>query len=324
MPADCFTYGTMLVRQDNGDLLGVPAQTRIADDGITLQHLQKSPMNGDEYPQALAGLEEFEGNVLIRRKYPKLFESGIEAAAKILEQVVDRGRRFRGGPSAGLQDRMEKEFGVVMFGDRRYMCTTPGDVIFDMYRGFVGTLTDLRRHYDQMKELCDILWDKGYARDFSTVELNPEKYPLYMAHIPGFLSPKQYGELCFKYFKKQVEAIAAQGSKLYILAEGTWAPLFDYFLDLPKDSVLMNTENDDVIEAYNAIGHHQVLMGGARLANTKMRSVEENVEYAKKAIDTCAPGNAFVFCTDKAWCCKGDVNKTLVDVFRFADEYGKY
>ena len=323
-PSDCFMYASLLIGQDNGDLLGVPSQTRIADDGITLQHLQKSPMKAEEYPLALADLESFEGNVLIRRKYPKLFESGVEAAARILEEVVDRGRRSRGGPSAGLQQRMEEEFGVVMFGDMRFMCATPGDIIFDCYRGFVGTLTDLRRHYAEMKELCDILWEKGYVRDFSTVQLRPDKYPLYMAHIPGFLSPKQYEDLCFRYFKKQVEDIAAQGSKLYLLAEGTWAPLFDFFLELPKDSVLMNVENDDVCDAYRAIGHHQVLMGGARLANLKMRSVEENVAYARKAIDTCAPGNAFVFCTDKAWCCKGDVNDTLVEVFKFADGYGKY
>ena len=85
-----------------------------------------------------------------------------------------------------------------------------------------------------MKEFCDVLWEKGYAKDFNTMKLFEDKYICYMAHIPAFLNQKQYDALCYKYFKRQMTAIDAQNSKLYILAEGKWEHLFDFMLDLPK------------------------------------------------------------------------------------------
>ena len=320
LPSDCLSSGNFYIPPDMGELLRNRVQTKLAADGITQQHQQKAYMQGDEYPQLMADIKGFEANVLLRRKFPFLFEEGIEKAAKILEEVMDIRNNHS---SISYEDFLSQKYGQYVFGEKRFMCTTPGDVIFDHYRGFQGTLTDLRRHYKEMQELCDLLWETGAVRNYSGLPMNPEKFPLYMSHIPAFLSPKQYEDLCYKYFKQQITAIHNAGSKLYILAEGTWSHLFDYIRDLPKDSILMNTENDDICDAYKAIGDHQIMLGGARLVNTKMKSLEENIDYAKKAIDTCAPGNAFVFCTDKAWCCKGDINKTLVEVYRFAEDYGQ-
>lgn len=319
---DCFSTASISATPETAEIYRGCVQTRLAEDGITMQHQQHAYMEGDEYPQAIADVMDFRTNTLIRRKMPFLFEGTVEEAAKVLEAGLNT--RFIKTGMGGLVQMFEEKYGAYTFGDARFMVTTPGDVIFDDFRGFKGTLTDLRRHYSEMKEFCDVLWAKGFARNFEGAQLKPYTAALYMAHIPAFLNPKQYDELCFKYMKEQVNNLVAGGGRMYILAEGSFALVFDFYRDLPKDSLLINVENDDVCDAYDKIGDCQVMVGGSKLVDTKMRTLEENKDLIKKAIDHCAPGNAFLFGSDKSWCCKGDVTPALVETYKFAAEYGKY
>ncbi len=322
MAADCFSTASISATPELAEIYHDCVQTKLSEDGITSQHRQNPLMNGDEYPQAIADVDNFRNNVLIKRKMPFLFEGTVEEAAKVLEAGINV--RYMKTALGSCTQLLWDKYGAYTFGDSRFMVTTPGDAIFDDFRGFKGTLTDLRRNYSQMKELCDVLWAKGYARNFAGAKLNPYTCALYMAHIPAFLNPKQYDELCFKYMKEQVENLVAGGGKMYILAEGSFALVFDFYRDLPKDSLLINVENDDVCDAYDKIGDCQIMVGGSRLVDTKMRTIEENKDLVKRAIDHCAPGNAFFFGSDKSWCCKGDVTPALVETFKFAGEYGKY
>lgn len=324
MPADCVTSARFYMCPEFETLLNGCVQNKLSEDGITLQHLQNSQMKEDEYPQAIADVNGFMANTLLRRKMPFIFDMEVKDAARLLEKALDARMATNAGAVGEVGPEMVKRFGTYMFADGRCQLTTPGDIIFDNYRGFKGTLTDLRRHYNEMRDFADVLWEKGYAKDFSKMQLFDDKYVCYMAHIPAFLNPKQYNELCYKYFKRQMTAMDAQNSKLYILAEGKWEHLFDFINDLPQDCLLMNLEDDDICEAYKKIGAHQILIGGSKLVSTKMDTLENNKDMVKKVIDTCAPGNAFVFASDKSWCCKGDVNKTLLETFKFAAEYGKY
>ena len=324
LPVDCLSTASISITPETTDLFRGCVQTRLHTDGITLEHQQQSFMEGDEYPNVLEDVDYHLKNVMIRRKMPFLFEGTVEEAAKVLEESINLRFRAAKSATAGLPQVFAEEYGAYVFGDGRFMFTTPGDVIFDNFRGFKGTLTDLRRHYEEMKQFCEVLWDKGYARSFEGAKLNPYTSSLYMSHIPAFLNPKQFNDLCFKYMKVQVGNLVAGGGKLYILAEGSFKLIFDFLRDLPKDSLLVNVEDDDVCDAYAKIGDCQILIGGSRLLNTKMSSLEENKDIVKRAIDTCAPGNAYMFGSDKSWCCKGDVTPTLVETFKFAAEYGKY
>lgn len=55
-----------------------------------------------------------------------------------------------------------------------------------------------------------------------------------------------------------------------------------------------------------------------------MYSRQENIDFAKRVIDHCAPGGGFLFTTDKAWNSPDDITQNLVDVYNFAHEYGVY
>lgn len=301
-------------------------QTRVTEDGINLQHLQTTIMNGDEYAELMKDIPAFVKNVMLPRRYGFLYEMDPKEAAEIVIEVLKENTFCMAtGPFTTVKQYVEDHYGIYHFGEKRFRCTTPGDYIFDQFRGFTGTLTDLRRHYSEMKELCELLWEKNYCTHFQGLPLTPDKFPSYMAHIPAFLNAKQYEELCYKYFKQQVSGMSESGSKLFMLAEGTWGHLFDFFLDLPKDSVLMVLEKDDMVESFKKIGHYQILIGGALMSNLRLNDKEHCINDAKRVIDACGgPESGFIFSTDVAWSCAGDVCQNLIDVFKFAREYGKY
>ena len=111
-------------------------------------------------------------------------------------------------------------------------------------------------------------------------------------HIPTYLSPKQFGELYWPHYKMTIEKLAAKGNKMLICCEGKWAHLLSFFREVPKDSCILMLDDDDLFET-------------------------------NRAIDECAPGGGFLFCTDRCWISPGDVNQNMIDVFNFAHEYSK-
>jgi len=325
LSADASTGDTPSFNARADEYLRGCTQYKLTTDGYNLQHLQNSVMRDDEYAQACKDPHAFIKEVILPRRYPFLFEIDPKEAADIMVQVIDE-RDFCGakGPIGGVKKYIEDTYGIYHLTDKVHRVSTPGDVLFDLFRGFKGTLTDLRRHYSEVQEFCDVLWEKNFCMHYDGTGLWEDQFPAYMAHIPTFLSVKQYGDICFKYYKQQVEGMAKGGTKNFLLAEGGWSHLYDYFLDLPKDSVLMSLENDDVIESYKKLGHHQIIMGGSKMCDLKLNTKEACIDKAKEVIDACAPTGAYVFTTDKAWCCNGDITQNLIDVYNFVREYGKY
>ena len=325
LTADASTGDTPSFNGRADEIMNGLAQYKVTTDGYNLQHLQSSKMEAGDYPEAIRDPHKFNRTVMLPRKFPFLFEMEPEdAAKKLLALIKEADYVSSSGPVAGIKKYIEDTYGIYHFTDKLHRVSTPGDVIFDLYRGFKGSLTDLRRHYDEMKAFCDVLWDQKFCMHYDGSPLDPEKYPAYMAHIPAFLNAKQYGDLCFKYYKQQVGGIYAGGSKNFLLAEGSWSHLFDYFKDLPKDSVLMSLENDDVIESKKALDGYQIILGGSKMCDLRLATQQECIDKAKKVIDSCAPGGGYMFTTDKAWCCNGDITPNLIAVYDFVREYGKY
>ncbi len=153
----------------------------------------------------------------------------------------------------------------------------------------------------------------------------PFDFPYFASypHIPTYLSPKQFVELYWPHYKMTIEKLAAKGNKMLICCEGKWAHLLSFFREVPKDSCILMLDDDDLFETNRAIGDWQLIAGGAKLSRLRMDSRGENLDYAKRAIDECAPGGGFLFGTDRCWISPGDVNQNMIDVFNFAHEYSK-
>ena len=133
------------------------AENRLADDG-SIVHLQSSPMKADEYDQLIEDPKAFMANVLLPRKYPYLFEDRektkellkVFAAAYVDTMVLQMGANAQ---------YLAEHYGIPSILNMSYMINTPLDHLFDYFRGFRGTLTDLRRQPAKVQAALDAIWD---------------------------------------------------------------------------------------------------------------------------------------------------------------------
>ena len=279
-------------------------------------------MEADEYDQLIADPKAFIANVLLPRKHPYLFENrdAAKAALKVFaEEQVDMFI-MHGGTTA--QYLVEK-YGVQTVVNPGCMLNTPLDHLFDYFRGFRGTLTDLRRQPEKVKAALDAIWEYRSAAQVAAPYDPAQGYAFQPCHIPAYLSPKQFKELYWPYEKKLIEWMASNGGKILLCMEGRWENIWECFLEVPKDSLVLTVDDDDFLKAHEVLGDHQILVGGLKAADVRLKSFEELKDGIKRVIDTCAPGGGFIFSPNKVLLSSGDVNQTLIDCYNFAHEYSK-
>lgn len=297
------------------------AENRLAKDG-TLTHLQLSPMKADEYDQLIADPKAFIANVLLPRKYPYLYESRetAKAALKVYAEEQVDNFIFQMGATAKY---VAEKYGLVSCVNIGTIINTPLDYLFDYFRGFRGTLTDLRRQPAKVQSALDAIWEYQNVPQMARPFDPAQGLPFQPCHIPAYLSPKQYREYYWPYEKKLIEWISSQGGKILLVMEGRWEKIWDCFLEVPKDSLVLAVDDDDFLQAHKALGEYQILCGGLKLADTRLKKFDDIQDNIKRVIDTCAPGGGFIFSTDKGFLTPGDVNPTLIECYNFAHEYSK-
>ena len=296
------------------------AQTKFAPDGTTPMHLQSSPMNADEYDQLIANPTKFIADVLLPRRHPHLFESRDAAKESLKLYAEDRFYSLIQLSAAVEKDLLENH-GVAPMVSMQKMIQTPLDMLFDFFRGFRGTLTDLRRQPEKVKAALDVIWEQRCAPTLEQLSQGAYPFAVQYPHIPAYLSPKQFDELYWVHEKQYIEKIAAGGGKVYMVMEGRWEKIWHRFLELPKDSCILHVDDDDIFKAHKELGHHQIISGGAKASDLRLKPFDKVKDDVKRVLDTCAPGGGFLFCTDKCWIAPGDVNQALIDTFNFVHEY---
>lgn len=297
------------------------AENRIAPDG-TLMHLQNPMMKADEYDQLIADPKGYIANVLLPRKYPYLYESR-EAAKTALKAYAEEQFSNLVVQMDVTNKFLAEVYGIHSCVNMACMINTPLDHLFDYFRGFRGTLTDLRRQPEKVKAALEAIWEYRSAAQVAAPYDPAQGFVFQPCHIPAYLSPKQYKELYWPYEKQLIEWVAGHGGKIFLVMEGRWENIWDCFLEVPKDSLILNVDDDDFLKVHERLGDHQILCGGLKLADTRLKSFDQMKDDLKRVIDTCAPGGGFLFSADKGFLTPGDVNPTLIECYNFAHEYSK-
>lgn len=296
-----------------------PVQNKFGPDGVTPEHVQMPMMERNEYDQFIEDPNRFVADVLLPRKYPRFYED--REYAKEMMKLVAEDKFYAMAVLMGMQSKvLSEKYGITDICNFGAVFSNPVDTLFDYCRGFKGTLTDLRRQPDKVKAACDKLWEVyNFPRLSRPVDAFP--YACHMTHIASYLSPKQFEEIYWPYEKAWIERAAAAGSKVWIMLEGSWSKVWHHFLEVPKDSCILHIDDDDICQAKRELGHHQIIEGGLKMAAVRTESFDTIKEELKRVIDVCAPGDGFLFSTDKAWIAPGDVNQNLIDAFNFVHEY---
>ena len=316
MWADASTFAGLLFVDD--DIIK-PVQNFFGPDGTTPEHVQLSYMEKDEYDLLAKDPNAFVTEVLLPRKYPKLFEDR-EYAKETIRKVAEDKALALGILMGGSSQVMLEEYGITSFCDFANGFFNPVDVIFDYFRGFKGSLLDLRRQPEKVKAACDAIFATFNKHTFEApvVEF---PYPCHMTHIAPYMNPDKFMEIYWPYEKEWINYVANGGGKVWIMCEGRWDKVYQCFREVPKDSCILHIDDDDIIKAKEDIGDWQILEGGLKLASLFTDSAENIKAEVRKVIDACAPGDGFLFCTDKAWISPQDMNRNLIDAYNYAHEY---
>ena len=296
-----------------------PVQNFFGPDGVTPEHVQIPYMEKDEYDQLAADPDAFVANVLLPRKYPKLFEDR-EYAKETIKKIAANKAYALAVLFGGTVQAMQEQYGITTICDFGGVFMNPVDVIFDYFRGFKGSLLDLRRQPDKVKAACAKLRETFNAHTFSTpvVEF---PYPCHMTLIAPYMNPDKFMEIYWPYEKEWINYIAAGGGKVWIMCEGRWDKVWQCFREVPKDSCILHIDDDDIVKAKQEIGDWQIIEGGLKLVSLQSDDMDTVKAEIRRVIDACAPGDGFLFCTDKAWLSPQDMSQNLIDAYNYAHEY---
>ena len=294
----------------------------ISDDGSTLQHSEVALMREDEYDQFLENPMSYTYNTLFPRKYPNLskpYPENKEALKAAALEFAAFGQKMEGG---AIYAKEKLGLPVTASG----YVISPMDIMFDYYRGFVGTMTDMRRQPEKLKAAIESFVDFTIGLATRGAEkMDPFPWVFTPLHIPTFLGPKKFGEFYWPSYKKLLLALHERGVKVFAYLEGNWENYYEFLQELPKSFFIGNFEDDDVFKAKKLLGDRITISGGMTLNKLKYGTKQECIDYAKKLVDHCAPGGGYIFSTDLVLLSKGDVNvENLIAVNDFVHEYGVY
>lgn len=198
----------------------------------------------------------------------------------------------------------------------------PFDLIFDTYRGIKNALLDIRRYPKKVKAACDAIWES--QKQFLQFDPEDIKSPLPMAntiyHSECFLSPKQYDEYFFKYFKEGFGPVLEAGKKMHLFGEGSFMRFLDRFRELPKGSMIILIDEDNPFEVYKQIGDWATICAGITVDLLQFGTKQQCIDYVKKCFDTFAPGGGFIFFPNKELVSGNDAKiENVVAVYETAD-----
>ncbi len=295
-------------------------ENRVGPDGTTMEHYAQPWMKADEYDQLIEDPARFISEVMLPRKFPKLFEDR-EYAKNALKGFAQEQVHAFIYLSHATNAVLENVYGIKTILNGGELVHLPLDQIFDTYRGFRGTLTDLRRQPDKVKAAIDKLWETRSLPILQKPYTQTFPYAWQPPHIPAYLSPKQFDEYYWIHEKPMIEHYIEAGGKFYFIMEGRFEKIWHHFRELPKDSLILHVDDDDIVKAKKEIGDHQIIVGGLKMADARMKSFAQIKDDVKRVVDECGPGGGFLFSTDKAWIAPGDINQTVIDAYNFVHEY---
>lgn len=293
----------------------------ISSDDHTIQHRERCFMREDEYPELIADPLRFIIETLGKRKF-SVFNESEEVIYQALIDTMIYIDRYDEANKKCAKLAAEK-FGIVnILGSHKVY--PPVDVIFDRLRGIRGTLADVNRQKENLKNAAQALYPIYHKLVENIVDTFP--YAVSTLHAPTCLRPSDFSEVFWPTMMKLILEVYNSGSKTLLFMEGKWKQNFPRLLeDLPKSSVLCMLEEDDPIEAKKIIGDYFTIIGGVSTNMLRLGSKKECLDEAKRIIDECAPGGGFIFSTEKSLISLGDVNiDNFIAVNQFVHEYGKY
>jgi hypothetical protein len=244
----------------------------------------------------------------------------LQAAA---QRLIDIGRELSvWSKMTGEFDQWTQQSGYPL--RKMVFCKAPFDTIGDTLRGTKGIIMDMFRRPEQLLEAIDAVADFTIRQTIAAANASrahSARYPLHKGS-DGFMSPKQFEKFYWPSLKKVVDALAKEGIRSELFAEGTYDSRLESVNEFPKGVVGWAFDKTDMAKAKRILGKTCCISGNVPSSLMVTGGPEEVKEYCRKVIEVCAPGGGFILTGGASVSCGNPDN--LHAMMEAAKEYGKY
>jgi hypothetical protein len=239
------------------------------------------------------------------------------------QRLIDIGKEIAvWSKMTGEFDQWAQESGYPL--RRMVLCKAPFDTIGDTLRGTKGIIRDMFRRPEQLLEAIDVVTDFTIRQTVAVANAtraHSASFPLHKG-ADGFMSPKQFEKFYWPSLKKVVDALAKEGIRSELFAEGTYDSRLESANEFPKGTVGWLFDKTDMAKAKKILGDTCCISGNVPSSLMVTGGPKEVKEYCRKLIEICAPGGGFIL-AGGAWVSQGNPDN-LHAMMEAAKEYGRH
>ncbi len=221
-----------------------------------------------------------------------------------------------------INEVAEKEYGVLV-APAQFVCA-PAENLVNELRGIKAFSIDMRRQPDKVMEYTQSLqdWIEGTIAAVVEEGDHPTQFAdLYLAHnahsvvtVKNF--EKFFWEPCVK---KVVDALSVSGQTGYVFWEADCIRFAELYKDVPKGTLLIQTETEDVRDIRKAFPT-VAICGGMPVNMLYNSTPQECVDMAKELVDSM--GEGYVFSQNKMMAFENDARReNMLAVQEFIHNY---
>jgi uroporphyrinogen-III decarboxylase len=201
----------------------------------------------------------------------------------------------------------------------------PYDTVADMLRGTRGTVLDIFRQPEKLFEAMEVIMQESTESAVGMVNMATSPIVFVPTHkgADAFMSVKQFEKFYWPTFRKLLLGVVNECCVPMMVLDGSYnEERLKIISELPKSSVIWTMEKTDMGLAKKILGNSACIAGNVTAAMLYTQTPQWIKEYARKLIETCAPGGGYILALGSGLD-KCDP-KNLQAVVEAGLEYGNY
>lgn len=245
-------------------------------------------------PEIMAAVEKFQkAGQLLREMRPKM--------KNFYEEAENLGFPCNRGPGGGV----------------------PFDGISDYLRGMQGAMTDMYRNPDNLMRVIDERLQNTLTMLDSLPKFTKPTRAFMALHrgSDGFMSLKQFEKFYWPSFKAILLKMIEKGITPFPFLEGIWDQRLEYFLELPKGSMVAHFAYTDMKKAKDILRGHMCIMGDIPSSLLNAGTPQQVEEYTKDLMAYCGKDGGLIVSNNTVNQGKPDCIRAMIETVK---KYGVY
>jgi len=199
----------------------------------------------------------------------------------------------------------------------------PFDGISDYLRGMQGAMIDMYRNPDKLMRVIEERLQSTLAMLDSLPKFTKPTRGFMALHrgSDGFMSLKQFEKFYWPSFKAVLLKMIEKGITPFPFLEGTWDQRLEYFLELPKGSMVAHFAYTDMKKAKDILGGHMCIMGDIPSSLLNAGTPQQVEEYTKDLMAYCGKDGGLIVSNNPVNQGKPECIRAMIDTVK---KYGVY